>query len=152
MVFNDIQKFHDKKQREEVKKKTIIRDQVIEKFFSIHTPNDIRNKIKEAINKERLPSFSCDYLLRSSLEEGTNQNYIEVKKQDEGNSYLLVDLDFHNIKLDDYDYLSLSPVYKKFKKELKSDFYFKINGRTEDGNIRIEFTKVDKPLLSRFFN
>ncbi|WP_255488178.1 hypothetical protein [Ornithinibacillus hominis] len=41
MVFNDIQKFHDKKQREEVKKKTIIRDQVIEKFFSIHTPNDI---------------------------------------------------------------------------------------------------------------
>lgn len=152
MVFKDIERFYEQKEKEKKIKRAHIKDQVIECFFKIHSPDEIKRKIKASLNESYLPSFQCSYKLRSSLEEVDPQKYIQIFKHKESN-FLLVDFDFINMKhdLDNTDFLETSQVYKKFKKELGSDFYFEIEGRTEDGTINIQFCKVYKPLFSRFF-
>ncbi|WP_193064591.1 hypothetical protein [Oceanobacillus oncorhynchi] len=153
MVFKDIERFHHNKRKEEEIKREYLKSQFIECFFKINPPETIKKKVKASLNKRYLPSFTCNYTLRSSLEEVDHDKYIEVINNKE-DSYLLVDFDFHNIKrqLNDTDFLETSCLYKKYKKELGSDFLFEVEGRTEDGTISIQFCNVYKPLLSRFFD
>ncbi|QFT90836.1 hypothetical protein FIU87_19500 [Bacillus sp. THAF10] len=153
MVFKDIEKFNKNKKRKEEVKREHLKNQFIECFFKVNPPETIKRKVKASLNESYLPSFRCNYKLRSSLEEVDHEKYIEVINDKEEN-YLLVDFDFHNIKreLNDTSFLETSRLYKKFKKELGSDFQFEVEGRTEDGTISIQFCKVYKPLLSRFFN
>jgi hypothetical protein len=148
MVFNDIEKFHSRKRHDRQRKLNLIQDQVIKCFFTAHPTNEIKAKIKEAIeaNKNYLPTFSLRYKLRSSLEESNETNYIELLS-DEYGTYMLVDFDFHNM---DREMLE-STYHKQYKKQLKSDFDFNIDGRTEDGSLTIRFCKIYKPFLSDLF-
>lgn len=145
MVFKDIERFYEKKEKEQNLKIHLIRDQFIECFFRIHPSNEIKAKIKASLNDSYLPSFNFSYKLRSSSEKVNPKKYIEIIKEENEVDYILVDFDFHNISFENTDFLETSPFYKKFKRELGSDFYFEKRGRTEDGTVEIHFCKVYKP-------
>jgi hypothetical protein len=148
MVFNDIEKFHSRKRHERERKINLIQDQVVKCFFTAYPPIEIKAKIKEAVeaNKSFLPTFSLRYRLRSSLKDVDETRYIELLSDEEG-PYMLVDFDFHNINREMLE----STYHRQYKKQLKSDFDFIIDGRTEDGSITIEFCKIYKPFLSNLF-
>ncbi|MFP5111592.1 hypothetical protein ACSU64_04310 [Bacillaceae bacterium C204] len=146
MVYKNIEKFYLRKENERNRKRSLIRDQVIKSFFTVYLPQDIKTTIKASVKKDYLPTFSLRYKLRSSLEKVDETKYIELMNDEEG-PYILVDFDFHNVK----DDILNSSYYKQYKKQLRSDFIFKIDGRTEDGDITIDFYMSYGPFLSNFF-
>ena len=95
MVFKDIERFHEQKEKEKKMKRSLIKDQFIECFFKIHSPEEIKRKFKASLNESEsyLPSFNCTYKLRSSSEKVDPQKYIQIISHKEYN-YLLVDFDF----------------------------------------------------------
>jgi hypothetical protein len=148
MVYNNIEKFYSKQRHEKQRKLYLIQDQVVKCFFDAHPPSEIKAKIKEAIdtNKKYLPTFSLRYELRRDEKELDETRYVELVSDLDG-PYMLVDFDFHNINRDMLE----STYHMHYKKQLKSDFTFKIEGRIEDGSINLEFMKIYRPFLFNLF-